>query len=333
MLNQKELSKLVKGDKFDHFLLMKKCEIKVGKTNKQYLNLELSDKSSSLIGFMWERFEDFYSTAEPGLIVKASGSVDEFNGQTQLRVNQIRLAIPSDNVSLGEFVPRSKRDLNEMLEEFNRRINEINDEKFKELLKLIFKGEAFEKYCSVPAGKAWHHAYLHGLLEHTLEIVKICDLCAQFHPEIDKDLLACGALLHDFGKIEELTSDSVFDYTDKGRLLGHIVIAAIEISNKAEKIKDFPKERLDQLLHLVLSHQGKLEHASPVEPKTLEAIVLYHSDELSAKANAYKSAIQAENNGENRWTKYLPLVESALYIPKYFGEIDDGKETNLFNQY
>ena len=139
----------------------------------------------------------------------------------------------------------------------------------------------------------------------------MCD----FHSEANRDLVVCGALLHDFGKTEELTFETTFDYSDKGKLLGHIVLGAIMVNNAADSIEGFPEELKDQLIHLVLSHQGKLEFASPVEPRTLEAIVLYQADELSAKTNAYKFAIDAEKNKGGNWTRFLPLANTSLYIP------------------
>ena len=209
-----------------------------------------------------------------------------------------------------------------MIDEFNAAIGSISNQYLHTLLKKIFNGDNFNKFCRTPAGKAWHHAYIHGLLEHTLEIVKICDLMSVLHPEIKRDLLITGTLLHDFGKTEELTYENVFDYTDKGKLVGHIVISAIEVEKVAATITDFPTELKNQLLHLILSHQGKLEFASPVEPKTLEAIALYQADELSAKTNAYKSAIEAEKNKGNKWTKFLYLANTSLYIPDDLPEED-----------
>jgi 3'-5' exoribonuclease len=168
---------------------------------------------------------------------------------------------------------------------------------------------------NVPAGKAWHHAYIHGLLEHTLEIIKICELTATFHKEVNRDLLIAGALLHDFGKTEELSDTADFGYTDKGKLLGHIVIAAMEVEKAVMKIPDFPEDLKNRLEHLILSHQGKLEFASPVVPKMLESIILYHADELSAKANAYKNAILEQSGCKSSWTTYIRLAETDLYIP------------------
>ena len=165
------------------------------------------------------------------------------------------------------------------------------------------------------------------MLEHTLEIIEICELMCRIRPEVNRDLLISGAMLHDFGKIEELNFTSGFDYSDKGKLVGHIVIAANLIEAETKKIENFPDELKNQLLHIVLSHQGKLEFASPVIPKTLEAIILYHADELSAKTNAYKNAISAEKESGGNWTKFLPLAETSLYLKDISENSEDFKDS------
>jgi len=320
MLKQTELIKLLRGDSIDHFLLVKKSELKTGKNQKQYLSLELADRSLAVQAFMWDDFYNVYLAVKPGSIVKVKGSVDEYQGQLQIRVTKISSELPEEEISLEEFLPVSKKDFEQMRNELEKRVDEISNKYLKQLLKEILSGTQYDKFLRVPAGKSWHHSYVHGLLEHTLEIVSICDLVSGFHYEVNRDLLIAGAILHDFGKTEELSIDSAFDYTDKGKLLGHISIAALIINEKINEIENFPEQLKNELLHLVLSHQGKLEQASPVEPKTLEAIILYHADELSAKANAYKSAISAEAKNESGWTKFIPLINTPLYITEKFNK-------------
>lgn len=331
MENQKELADLSIGSEINHFLLLTKIELKTTKTNKRYLNLELRDKSALLSGKMWENFKEFHTQAKEGMIVKVLGSMGEFMNQLQINIEKIRPASRKDNLDPALFLPKSVRNPEDMIKELKSGIDKISDICLKNLLKAIFTKEKFESFKHVPAGKAWHHAYIHGLLEHTLEIVKICELMCDIHPQLNRNLLITGAILHDLGKTEELKYDTSFDYTDKGRLLGHIVIAALDIENTINSIKDFPADLKNQLLHLILSHQGKLEQASPVEPKTLEAIVLYHADELSAKTNAYKYAIKADRNGESKWTRFLPLANTSLYISEESGTEDDPKETLFDN--
>lgn len=327
MIKQSELKQLKTGDDVNHYFILTRFEIKLTKTNKEYLNLELRDKSALAPAKVWDSFENIKNKIKEGDIVKVSGVMEEFNNQPQIKITNIRPVKEDENVSHSDFLPKSKRDLSVMKKEFENRISQIKNTYLNQLLENIFNESSFEKYIKAPAGKAWHHSYVHGLLEHTLEIIKICDLMCDIHPEVNRDLLICGAMLHDFGKTEELQFDTNFDYTDKGKLIGHIVIAAMEIEKETEKIPDFPQDLKNHLIHLVLSHQGKLEYASPVEPKTLEAIILYQADELSAKTNAYKSAIQNDEQSGSSWTRYLPLAGTSLFIPGSDSQNDLPKET------
>jgi len=316
MLNQTELSTLNKGEALDHFLLVKKCELRLTKNGKEFLSLELGDKSFSCTANLCDDFSGFKSIKDSlsaGDIVKITGNMDEFQGMPQLKIESLRFAKQSDAVSPKDFLPRSSRDLKTMKKEFTSRMDKIVNPALILLMKNIFTEERFDKYTSVPAGKMWHHSYIRGLLEHTLEIIRICDLMCDIHPQINRDILVCGAMLHDFGKIEELSFEPVFEYTDKGKLLGHIVIAAMIVNEEINGIPDFPENLKNNLLHLILSHQGKLEYASPVVPKTLEAITLYQADELSAKVNAYKNTMHNEIKPGQSWTKFISIAGTDMH--------------------
>ena len=315
MLDQKELNDLTFGDEFTMFLIVTKSEVKTSVTSKQFLNLELRDKSLALPSKVWDNAEDYSKKLKEGTVVKVTGLIEDFKGAMQIKIGKISPAKESDDVKPEDFLPKSHSPLSEMFNELDQVIVSIKNPFLNQLIKVILTNDKFEKYSKAPAGKGWHHAYIHGLLEHTLEIIKICELMCSIHPDLKRDLLITGALLHDFGKTEELTFDSVFEYSDKGKLIGHIMIGALEVEKAAASIQNFPEDLKDQLIHLILSHQGKLEFASPVEPRTVEAIVLYQADELSAKTNAYKKAIEADKNKGGRWTRFLPLANTALYIP------------------
>ncbi len=315
MLDQKDLNDLSIGDDFTMFLIVTKSEVKTSINGKQFLNLELRDKSSALPSKVWDNAEVYSKKLKEGTVVNVTGQIEDFKGALQIKIGKISPAKESDNVKPEDFLPKSQRSLSEMFNELDQVIASIKNPFLNQLIKIILADGKLEKYSKVPAGKGWHHAYIHGLLEHTLEIIRICELMCSIHLELKRDLLITGALLHDFGKTEELTYDSIFDYSDKGKLIGHIVIGALEVEKTAASIQNFPEDLKDQLIHLILSHQGKLEFASPVEPRTLEAIVLYQADELSAKTNAYKKAIEADKNKGGRWTRFLPLANTALYIP------------------
>lgn len=331
MLNQKDLNQISKGEDIDHFLLIRKCERRLTKSNKPYLFLEVGDKSASIVANLWDNFESLAERITQGDIIKITGTMDEYQGSAQIKVNSARLPKPSENISAVDFLPKSKRNIEDMKKEFFDRLEKISDIHLKTLMTNIFTEENFGKFSTAPAGKSWHHSYIHGLLEHTLEIIKICDLMCDIHPEINRDLLICGAMLHDFGKTQELSYDSSFDYTDRGKLLGHIVISAMIVNEESKKISDFPPLLRDCLIHLILSHQGKLEYASPVVPKTLEAITLYQADELSAKTNAYKNALLSGNGGENKWTRYISLASTDLFNHGLTPEIQDEINNSLFD--
>ncbi len=331
MIHQTEIMQFKKGDLVDHFLLLRKAEQRITKANKQFISLELGDASGVIPANIWENVDEISKITKAGEVVKVEGSIEDYQGNLQLRINKIRLPKLSEKISSIDFLPKSKRNLKEMQNEFTQRIEKIKNPFLKSLLKIMFNEKDYDTYCKVPAGKSWHHSYLHGLIEHSLELIRICDLMADIHPELNRDLLICAAMLHDYGKIEELTIEPSFDYTDKGRLLGHIVIAANLVEIRSGEITGFPEELKTQLLHILLSHQGKLEHASPVVPKTIEAITLYHADELSAKVNAYKLAIQSEKNSGSRWTKYLPLIETPIYMIDANEESNSSSQKTLFN--
>jgi len=309
-----KINELIPGQIITSFFLLKGLQEKQTKTGKAYLDLNFADNTGNINAKLWDYNKSVHKF-NTGDILKVQAKVSEYQGQKQLSIEKIRKAEDTDNVSVSEFYRISERNFDEMKTELLETINSIKNEYLKELLQIIFSGNRLVKFMNVPAGKAWHHAYIHGLLEHTLEIIKICELTATFHKEVNRDLLIAGALLHDFGKTEELSDTADFGYTDKGKLLGHIVIAAMEVEKAVMKIPDFPEDLKNRLEHLILSHQGKLEFASPVVPKMLESIILYHADELSAKANAYKNAILEQSGGKSSWTTYIRLAETDLYIP------------------
>jgi len=334
MLNQSDLIELKKGDPVDHFLMIKKLEIRSSKTGKDFISLELGDKSASINANIWNDtsgFKKISKDAKTGDIVKVSGTLDEFQGAPQIRVNSIEIADDSTEVLPQDFLAKSVRDPEVMEKELFERIDQISNTYLKDLLQNIFSGERLEKFKTAPAGKSWHHGYIHGLLEHTLEMIKICDLMCEFHQEINRDLLITGAMLHDFGKTEELTYDSAFEYSDKGKLIGHIVICASMIEEEVKKLSGFPDQLKNMLIHLVLSHQGKLEYASPVVPKTVEAIALYQADELSAKVNAYSGTLKSEILSDGKWTKFIHLAQTDLYKHTISNEIDIEKNKSLFD--
>ncbi len=317
MLQQIEFNKLKDQDTVLHYCVLSKIEIKSAKNGNQYLQIEVKDKTAILIGRMWSGFDSILSELKPGLIIKVKGVAELYQSSISLRIEQLRLTVPKDDVEISDFLPTSKRSFAEMKNELLTVIDSITNLHLSKLVKSIFNEDTINKFLNAPAAKNWHHAYIGGLIEHTLEIIKICDLMCKIHPDIKRDLLVCGAIFHDFGKLKELQVGSDIYYTDEGKLLGHIVLGAMEVETRIKEIPNFPDKLKNDLLHLILSHQGKLEFATPVVPKTLEAIVLYQADELSAKTNAYKNVINSGDTQQGNWTKFIQLAGTDLYLRDY----------------
>jgi 3'-5' exoribonuclease len=212
-------------------------------------------------------------------------------------------------------VPVVETDRQVLWQNFRKMIDSLANPYLLSLLRRIFDDDTFaKKFIEAPGGKLWHHNYLGGLMEHTLNIATICDRLAKVYPAIDRDLVVAAALVHDIGKIESYTFGPNFDYTDAGRLLGHIVIGSQMVAEKINEFPEFPKELAMKLQHLILSHQGKLEQASPVEPMTREAFILYHADEIDSKLNAFERINKDERPAGAKWSKFVNLLGRYLYL-------------------
>jgi 3'-5' exoribonuclease len=184
------------------------------------------------------------------------------------------------------------------------------------LLESFFADEDFvKKFKLAPAAKAVHHVYLGGLLEHTLSVVQLILLVGPRYKGINQDLLVAGAILHDIGKISEISFDRSFDYTDPGRLLGHITLTVEMIDEKIRAIPEFPQDLSLLLKHIILSHHGEYAFGSPKRPKTLEALLLHQLDDLDAKINGFLAWIEREKDFPSRWTTYHKLFDRFILKP------------------
>ncbi len=167
-----------------------------------------------------------------------------------------------------------------------------------------------------PAAKGFHHVYLGGLLEHTLSVVRLLEKVSDHYPQLNKDMIIAGGILHDIGKIYEFSYDNIIDYSDEGRLIGHIVMGVEMINKKIAVIPDFPVQLALELRHIILSHHGEFEFGSPKRPKTLEALVVHYIDDMDAKFNAFHTLLTDSTNPDSDWTSYNRFLERFLYKKK-----------------
>ena len=303
------------GDKVLAFFVLRRKELKTRHdSGDAYLSLELADASGRILGSLWDDVQKHFDALNRGDVVKVKGRVIDFHQRAHLSIEKIRKAVKEDEYDLAKLVPVVEQDRDELFARVRKLVASVKNPHLKALLERTFQDERIRHgFYNAPGGKLWHHNYLGGLMEHTLSVTEIALKVGQTYPGVDRDLLLAGALLHDIGKIETYEYKTVIDFTDRGRLLGHIVIGAQIVSEQIKALPDFPDELRDRLLHLILSHQGKLEQASPVVPMTLEGLILYYADELDSKANAFLR-IRKKEARHGKWSAYVRLLERHLYF-------------------
>jgi len=261
-------------------------------TNGYSFQLLLSDNTGKTIDYRYwgatdeSKVKAIYDSIRPDSVVHVQGRVSNYNGKLQLTTNEpftIKV-LEEDQYTKTDFVKPPKKNIDEMYAKLKETINSVENKKIKELLTNIFNDPVIEKkFKTHPGSIEIHHNWIGGLLEHTLEILNYCELSWKQFPQMNKDLLIAGALLHDIGKLDELVVTSRIKGSNLGQLTGHLVLSAIYVSNKMDEIAGFDDDIKSKILHLIVSHHGKPEFGSPKEPMFPEAIALHYADELSSK--------------------------------------------------
>ena len=308
------IAQLIAGQPFQDVFLVSKKSLAETKAGKPYLALGLMDKTGEIEARIWDNALQFDAQAEEGNFVLVQAVAKPFRDQMQLGVNALQRVVDSA-VDLADFMPTSARPLVEMATELDAVIQGIVEPSLRALLRAIFQGETLARFQRAPAAKKLHHAYIGGLIEHTLSIVGMAEKAANHYPLVDRDMLIAGALLHDLAKIEEFDfARPPFGYTDRGRLVGHLVLGVELVRKAMDQVDGVSTEQVDQLMHIILSHHGQYGFGSPVLPMTPEAILLHHLDDIDAKMN-YMAGLQAKMSGSGlQWTEYQRHLERYLYL-------------------
>jgi len=303
------------GEPVDEIFALSEKVLGKKRDGNSYLTMTLSDRSGGIRAVMWENADLAATNIRKGKLVQVKGSVSEYQGQLQVVVKEV-LPFPATDIDPEAFLPKTRRNIEDMFDKLYSISQSIKDEHLKKLLKAFFDdSELMTQFKKAPAAKMMHHAYVGGLLEHTLSMVRLSDAIAGHYRGIDRDLLSAGALLHDIGKTKEFIYDHVIDYSDGGRLLGHIVIGVRILEEKLKEIRDFPDEKAMLLKHLVLSHHGSREYGSPEVPKTVEAVLLHYIDEIDSKINGIREFIESDTPGD-LWTSYHRVLGRHFYRKK-----------------
>jgi 3'-5' exoribonuclease len=286
--------------------------------NGPYWSLTLQDATGRAEAKLWSPLSQNFNELASGQFIEASGAVENFRNQPQLNIQQLSLLDP-ENMDLARFLPASARPAEDMLADLEALLKErIEHNPLRQLvLKVLKTPEIRERLLRAPGAKTVHHAYLGGLLEHTLSVCRLCMAMADhYQDEVDSQILLAAATLHDLGKAWELGGVAATDYTDEGRLLGHITIGMEVLAPFFSKAKNLEPDLLLHLKHIILSHHGELEFGSPRRPKTREAFVLHYADNLDAKLATVRTALQDAPEDETAWSGYQRFLDRYLYQPK-----------------
>ena len=316
MADQPALRSFKDGEAFSGFLLAQEAAFKTSAKGSEYLELKLADASGDLKAFLWDvrAIEGDMDKVVADAFLWVKGQVSSYNGRLQLRLDKVRPAQDAEVGPFSRFFPTSARPMEDMTRELDEAIARTRDPWLRRLLERMFVEDAALRtaFCAAPAAKSLHHAFLGGLLEHSLSVLGMAEQACAHYGELNRDLVVAGVLLHDVGKTAELTYQRSFAYSDAGNLIGHISMEADWINRATASLPDFPEELRLQILHIVLSHHGKLEYGSPVLPKTPEALLVHYLDNLDGKLEAMFRGMR-EDTGPGNWTPFSRAMERMVY--------------------
>ncbi len=310
--NKKLIADITAGEGVNDIFLLAEKSMAHKRDGNPFLNLTLADKSGRIKAVVWDNAAQIASATNAGDFVRVQAAAGEYRGMLQLVVKSI-VTVPADELNPEDFLPASTRNADQMLNRLKSLTDTITSEPLHALMDAFWAdGDLVRLFMRAPAAKKMHHAYLGGLIEHTLSMSLLADKVAGHYSGVDRDLLIVGAVLHDIGKIRELAYDVNIDYTDEGRLLSHIAIGLEIVDAKIRSLPGFPANQAALIKHMIVSHHGAREFGSPEPPKTIEAVLLNYIDEIDSRVNAIREFMAADDP-DAVWTAYHRLLERQFY--------------------
>ncbi len=284
------------------------------KKGKSYISLDLSDRSGSVDAKIWDNVEQTSHSFESGDIVRIKGQVKLFQNKKQIIIHKID-PIKDEAINLQDYVGEVAQSPEEIYQELLALVEKVESSHIRQLIEsTLADPQIKEKLLKSPAAKSIHHVQVGGLIQHILSISQLMTFVAQQYPQLNFDLLLFGAIFHDLGKIWELEwTNKGIRYTDKGRLVGHLVMSAELVEKKASQIFGFPEELVTVLKHIILSHHGKLEYGSPKVPMLLEAYVVWMIDDLDSKIDSISQFLRLDGSGEGDWSSFNQLYSRHFF--------------------
>ncbi|QHJ71914.1 3'-5' exoribonuclease YhaM [Planococcus halotolerans] len=310
---KKGITQRAVGETIDEFLLIKQSVKGVTTTGNPFMSLVLQDKSGDIEAKLWDTKDEHEKLFAAETIVRVGGEIHNYRGKNQLRIKSIRPAKPEENQSIGDLLPASEKSTEQLFEEIMQYLFEMENPQIQRITRHILKKHQ-QSVLTFPAATRNHHDYVSGLADHVVSMLRLGKSLLGIYPSLNKDLLYAGIILHDIGKVFELSGPIATTYTVEGNLLGHISIMVTEISKTAEEL-EIEGEEVMLLQHMVLSHHGKEEWGSPKRPMIKEAEMLHYIDNIDAKMMMLDRALEKTKPGEFS-ERLFPLENRSFYKPK-----------------
>jgi 3'-5' exoribonuclease len=317
-MTRRYVNQLANGESVDQVFLVADKQLRANRQGNLYLHLDLRDKTGAVGARLWNATEDLARRFEPGDYLGTRGKVQVFQGALQLILSHIEV-VDASQIEHEDFLPQPSRDVGKLTVKLREILFRMSNPHLRALAEcFLIDDEFLRKFTTAPAGIKNHHAYQGGLLEHVVTLMTIAERIADLYPDLDTDLLITGIFLHDVGKIDELSYDRAFSYTDEGQLVGHLVMGVELLNSKIAQTADltgepFPTELLLRLKHMIVSHHGTGEFGSPKVPMTPEAIALHQLDNLDAKLHLFTREIRDDPGRESNWTPFQQSLGRRLF--------------------
>ncbi len=313
----------------DEVFLIRSKDLRTTTQGSLYIHAVLQDRSGQIVARMWQATENIFKQMQEGGFMRFTGRVENYKGNPQFIIDGIGLVEPG-SYEIADYVAATEKNIDEMWTRLVEILGEIKDPDLSALMQEFLGDEKLMAgFRKAPAAAVMHHAYIGGLLEHTLNLLEVAVRILPLYPRLSADLMLAGLFLHDIGKAMELSYETSIGYTDSGQLVGHIVIAATWVRGKAAAVatrtgKPFPQELLWAMQHIVLSHHGQYEFGSPKLPALPEAAAIHYLDNLDAKTNMFLSEIDGDRDPAGRWTRFVPALQTKVYKPDILGDRSKG---------
>ena len=309
------------GDWVDDVFCVSGKQFSAASNGTNFIKMQVSDRTTQVNARMWKATRDTFNAIPESGFIRIRGKLENYQNNIQLIIEQLQAA-REGTYDISDLLPHTDKDIPTMCRKLREMLESIQNRHLAALVQAYMDDEQLMgNLCKAPAAQSFHHAFIGGLLEHTLNAVEVADAIVKFYPGLNRDLVLAGIFLHDIAKTWELSYDSAFAYTDGGQLVGHIVKSVLWVEEKAREAEQllgekFPRDLLDVIQHIIISHHGSPEFGAVKTPATPEAIAVHHIENMDAKLMTALSMTRGERaEGEGHWTEYLKMFSGRLFRP------------------